>query len=242
MSSENTEGALNDSVSITLQSWSLARLTERCTDETRRFVRGQEHDDRYCYEIFRRAIVERDEVAWTALHVQYQSLIHDWIWQHSLATSLDNHDDLINRVFERVWQAIRPEKFASFTHLTSLLRYVKLCTFATVIDEARARRSWDERRADDALADELEGERVDDAVIDTLSHQALWQQIQASLPDPAERLAIYLGCVIGLKPRDIARRHARNFPTVEAVYRATRLAKERLRRDERLRSLWETAV
>jgi RNA polymerase sigma factor (sigma-70 family) len=217
---------------------SLADLVARCAQESRHFAQGKAHDDRYCFELFRRAVIERDSEAWAAVHGQYQALVRDWIWQHTLASSIQDHDDLVTRVFERFWGAIGPERFTSFPHLASLLRYLKLCTFAALIDEARAQRTWESRRAAGELADEVEGERVDERVLDELGRAALWSAIEAALPDPSERLVIYLSCIIGLKPREIARRHGHLFAAVEEVYRRKRLALERLRRDERLRRLW----
>ena len=145
------------------------------------------------------------------------------------------------RAFERFWGAIKPERFGSFPHLASLLRYLKLCVFAALVDELRGRRSWQEHRAAGELADEVEGPRVDETVLDEVGRADLWSAIEVALPDQAERLVIYLSCVIGLKPREIARRHREVYSSVEEVYRAKRLALERLRRDNLIRSFWEAA-
>lgn len=213
----------------------LSRVVERCAEESSRFSRGQEHDDAYCFELFRRAIVERAADAWAAIAAQYRGLVREWIWRHSLASSIDDHDDLVTRAFERFWQAIQPERFAAFPHLAGLLRYLKLCVFHALIDEVRGQRTWQDHRAAGELADDIEGERVDEIVLDEVGRAALWGAIESALPDPAERLVIYLSCVVGLKPREIARRHRAVFPAVEEVYRAKRLALERLRRDPGIR-------
>lgn len=210
-------------------------LAERCGEESRRFSRGQEHDDSFCYELFRRAIVGRVGEAWAALIAQYRGLVRDWIWRHALASSIEDHDDLATRAFERFWQAVRPERFAAFPHLSSLLRYLKLCVFAALIDQTRGQRGWEEHRAAGELADEVEGVRVDEVVLDEVGRANLWAAIERALPDAAERLVVYLSCVIGLKPREIARRHGEVYPSVGEVYRIKRLALERLRRDAGVR-------
>jgi RNA polymerase sigma factor (sigma-70 family) len=225
-----------------MQDMQLAELAERCAQESSRFARGHEHDDRYCFEIFRRAIVEGASPAWAAIMTQYQGLVREWIWQHSLSSSIDDHDDLVARVFERFWQAVKPAKFDSFRHLASLLSYLKLCVFAAIIDEVRAQRSWQSHRAASELADEVEGTRVDEAVLGEIGHLTVWQTIEEVLTDPAERLVIYLSHVLWLKPREIARRQAQIFPSIEDVYRRKRSAMERLRRDPRLRAFWEGAA
>jgi RNA polymerase sigma factor (sigma-70 family) len=224
-----------------MQELSLSQIVGRCAEESSRFSRGQAHDDSFCFELFRRAIVGRVGAAWEGIVAQYRGLVREWIWQHSLASSIDDHDDLATRAFERFWGAIKPERFGSFPHLASLLRYLKLCVFAALVDELRGRRSWQEHRAAGELADEVEGPRVDETVLDEVGRADLWTAIEAALPDQAERLVIYLSCVIGLKPREIARRHREVYPSVEEVYRAKRLALERLRRDPRMRAFWDEA-
>jgi RNA polymerase sigma factor (sigma-70 family) len=221
-----------------VQQLALAAVAQRCGEESARFSQGQPHDDSYCYELFRRAIVERAGEAWAYIIQQYRGLVRDWIWQHSFAASIDDHDDLATRAFERFWAAVPAQRFGEFPRLAGLLRYLKLCVFHALVDDVRAQRSWQSHRAPGEQADEVEGRRVDDEVLDEAARAALWETIEAVLPDPAERLVIYLSCVIGLKPREIARRHGAVYPTVEEVYRRKRLALERLRRDQRLRTLW----
>jgi RNA polymerase sigma factor (sigma-70 family) len=222
-----------------MQEVPLASLVEQCAHESSRFARGLAHDDQYCFELFRRAIVEGDSLAWAAIMTQYQGLVREWVWQHSLSSSIDDHDDLVTRVFERFWQAVKPAKFASFRQLASLLSYLKLCVFAAIVDEVRAQRTWQSHRAASELADEVEGARVDDIVLDEIGHLTVWRIIEEVLSDPGERLVIYLSHVTWLKPREIARRHAQVFPSIEDVYRRKRSALERLRRDQRLHRLWE---
>ena len=210
----------------------LADLARRCAQESDRFKRGQGYDDRCGLELFRRAIVERDPAAWEMIHAQYRALVRDWIGQRAQASCIDDHDDLATRAFTRFWQAMKPEKFASFPSLASLLRYLKLCTAAALIDEVRAQRAWEGRRADGDLVMGLPDERqqVDALVADALAAADLWRAIEAELPDPAERLVIYLTCVAGLKPREIALRYRDAFPSVGVVYQRKQVALERLRR------------
>lgn len=219
-----------------MQELALSEVVDRCAHESTRFTRGQEHDDRFCFELFRRAIVDGVGPAWEALINQYRGLVRDWLWQYALASSLDNHDDLVNRIFERFWRAVRPEKFARFPHLASLLGFLRTCVSSTVIDEIRAQRSWQLHRADSELADEVETASIDEQVLGEIGHTALWQRIEEVLRDPHDRLVIYLSYAMGLKPREIARRHAHLFPAVTEVHRRKRLALERLRRDPTLSS------
>ena len=120
-----------------LRQLGLAELVRRCVQESDRFKRGQGHDDCYGLELFRRAIVGRDQVAWEAIHTQYRALVRDWIGRHAQASCIDDHDDLATRAFARFWQAMKPAKFADFPSLASLLRYLKLCTAAATTRNPR---------------------------------------------------------------------------------------------------------
>jgi hypothetical protein len=75
-----------------------------------------------------------------------------------------------------------------------------------------------------------ERQQVDALVADDLVAADLWRAIETELPDPAERLVIYLSFVVGLKPREIALRYRDAFPSVGAVYQRKQVALERLRR------------
>src|SRR5262245_9060329 len=102
-----------------MQELTLSQIVGRCAEESSRFSRGQTHDDSFCFELCRRAIVDRVGAAWEGIVAQYRGLVREWIWQHSLASSIDDHDDLATRAFERFWGAIKPERFGSFPHLAS---------------------------------------------------------------------------------------------------------------------------
>lgn len=57
----------------------LITLMRRCATESERFYRGQQHDTRYSYELFRRALVERNESAWEQLFHHYSGLVEGWV-------------------------------------------------------------------------------------------------------------------------------------------------------------------
>src|SRR4051794_22147972 len=49
----------------------LTVLMRRCLAESDRFYRGRTHDTRFAYELFRRAIVEQNDVAWEYIYTHY---------------------------------------------------------------------------------------------------------------------------------------------------------------------------
>ena len=127
---------------MTFADLSLAALAQRCREETLRFLSGQDRDDTYCFEIFKRAVVERDDRAWEAIVNQYRGIVLAYVGQHSVAAVLREADDYwLNRAFQRFWSAVGPERFAAFPDLPALLKYLKLCVHSVLLDELRARRA-----------------------------------------------------------------------------------------------------
>ena len=49
---------------VDLHTLALASIAHRCTRETEAFFQRRAHDPAYCYELFRRAIVDRCQPAW----------------------------------------------------------------------------------------------------------------------------------------------------------------------------------
>src|SRR6476660_8801948 len=57
----------------------LAALLRRSLAESERFYRGHQHDTRFAYELFRRALVEHNEIAWEHIYVHDSPLVESWI-------------------------------------------------------------------------------------------------------------------------------------------------------------------
>src|SRR5207237_3418472 len=96
-------------------------------------------DDARNYALLRRAICERDDVAWAGVLERYSRLVRSWVRQHpALHVHPGDEDARVNRAFERFWRAVTPERFADFANLASLLQYLKLCAGTVGLDEARA--------------------------------------------------------------------------------------------------------
>src|SRR5712691_8501384 len=111
---------------MTLRDVSLAELGRRCREETLRFLRGEPRDDAFCFEIFARAVVRREDDAWETIVAQYRGIVLAYVGQHSAAAMIREPDDYwINRAFQRFWSAVGPERFGQFPDLAALLKYLK---------------------------------------------------------------------------------------------------------------------
>ena len=104
-------------------------------------LRGESRDDAFCFEIFQRAIVQREDAAWAAIVAQYRGIVLAYVGQHTVATLMHEPDDYwVNRAFQRFWSAVGADRFAQFPDLAALLKYLKLCVHSVLMDEVRARR------------------------------------------------------------------------------------------------------
>jgi DNA-directed RNA polymerase specialized sigma24 family protein len=220
---------------MTVRKLPLADLARRCREETLRFLGGDDRDDAYCFEIFQRAVVERQDAAWAAIVTQYRGIVLAYVGQHTAAAAMRESEDFwINRAFQRFWTAVGPDRFDRFADLPSLLKYLKMCVHSVLMDEMRARRATTSLEdVPESLPSRTNAERT---VLGNLAGQQLWEAIARQLQDDAERQVVQLSFARDLKPSEIAERHPDLFATVADVYRVKRNVIERLRRSTEIRS------
>ncbi len=222
----------------TIASMDLSVLQRYCQIESDRFFRGQPHDTRFAYELFRRALVERCEAAWEILFYQYRSLVESWVRRSSAFSSTgESSEYFVGSVFARFWQAITPERFASFPTLGSLLHYLQMCASCVVIDCARSQ-SWAEI-IPEALTPGFDTiiDAPDEEAIDRVSREEFWHSINALLAGDVERCVIYHSFVMGRKPGEIYEMRRDLFDSVAEVYNVKRNILGRLSRNRELRRL-----
>ena len=218
---------------ITLATLAHTNLVQQCRRESQRFFQHQPNDPTFCYELFRRAMIGRDQAAWSAIYDQYTPLALGWVERHaSFAGCEEESLYFVNRAFEKMWSALSPEKFSRFPDLKSLLRYLQLCIHSVIIDYARTAQqvelaeptgSWQGLESD-VLAEMARGE--------------LWQRIGTHLTDKREKQLLYYRYALGLKPREICNRFADEFPEVGEIYVMNQNILARLRRDDALRQFF----
>jgi hypothetical protein len=123
---------------------SINELAQRCSEETNKFLKQNISNDRYCLEMFRRAIVNRDDDAWASIYQQYAPLVLTWVTQHQSAAPLlgqDGSGPLVNAAFAKFSQALTPAKMENFDSLAAVLKYLKMCVHSVVADEVRLRQA-----------------------------------------------------------------------------------------------------
>ena len=234
-------GGKSDSVPP-MERLSINELARCCSEETNKFLKQSASNDRFCLELFRRAIVNRDDDAWACIYQQYSPLVLTWVNQHPTATPLLSQDgsaSLVNAAFAKFAQALTPVKMENFDSLAAVLKYLKMCVHSVVADEVRSRQARQYEETLELIENEPAADDPADDVVSNISAQGLWQVIQEELNSEDERVLIYLAYIHGMKPSEISSQHRRLFPTVDDVYRIKRNVLERLRRNRRLQLLFK---
>ena len=216
----------------------LAFLVRRCATESERFYRGQQHDSRYSYELFRRALVERDELAWEQLYLHYSGLVEGWIRRSGAFTSSgESSEYFVVGAFTKFWRALSPERFAAFPNLASLLQYLQLCATSVVIDSVRAQ-SWSEMLPEETVTSSHAPHYApDEEAMSRVDREEFWRFINDQLNSEIERVVVYCSFVLSLTPRTIFAKRGDLFHSVNDVYNVKRNVLGRLSRNQQLRTM-----
>jgi DNA-directed RNA polymerase specialized sigma24 family protein len=192
------------------------------------------------YELFRLAIVERDETAWATLHSRYRALLITWAcrcgaWNRTSESAAD----LADQAFGRAWAALTPDRFAAFSTVGQLLSYLRACVTTTVIDNARAQASSERALPVTRASSASTPEQI---VLADLGRHELWNMVIELATNSAERIVLLETFAWDLPPRAIQARHPLVFADVASVYRAKRNILARLRHNQDLRYLYDMPV
>jgi hypothetical protein len=215
---------------------SLPALTRRCAIESEHFYHSRPYDARFAHELFRRALVERDEIAWEHVYTHYSPLVESWVRRSgAFAGSGESSEFFVGAAFTKFWRAVTPERFATFPTLATLLSYLQLCTGSVVIDSVRAQ-SWAEMVAEESLpADQMPRVSADDEALERVSRAEFWRYIDAQLNGEVERAVVLGSFVLGMKPGEICDQRPDLFASVADVYNVKRNVLSRLSRNPELR-------
>lgn len=221
-----------------LAALSLGSLSHRCAQESDHFFHRRSHDPRYCFELFRRAIVDRDERAWALLCAQYRPLLVGWVRRHpAFRDSGEEVDYFVNGALAKMWSAVTPQKFADFDNLKSLLRYLQLCVASVLTDHVRTA-AFHQRLEDLPPRLEEDGDvDVEGRALQQAARQEFWEAVNQRLNDEKERLVVHYSYVVGYKPAELYERQKEQFADVREIYRIKENVLSRLRRDEALQQL-----
>jgi DNA-directed RNA polymerase specialized sigma24 family protein len=218
---------------------SVHALARHCADESRSFYRHEEHDPRPAYELFRRALVERDEIAWEYIYQQYLPLVEHWVRRTGAFTNTgESSDYFVSAAFARFWRAIPAARFGNFPNLAALLNYLRRCASCVVIDSIRAH-SYNELVPESTVEHQLSTMHgAADEASERIDRMEFWGQVTALLNTEAERALVHCSFVLGMKPGAIFEQRPDLFASIDEVYTLKRNVLTRLRRCAELKELY----
>jgi hypothetical protein len=218
-----------------LRQMDLASLAARCGEEMTRQRRKEAFDDQYCLEIFRRAMLQRIDLAWATLQQRFGETVRIWLRSHpscDLALRHDTEENYISLTFSRFWFAVRDQQL-EFPTLYAALSYLHATLNGVVIDMLRSRLGAKEVPLPEADSP--------DEPASSEEHNAelpLWESLQELIQDAREQRLMNLLYYCGLKPRQIVERCPQEFQDIKEIYRLNHNILDRLRRNrDRLRWL-----
>jgi DNA-directed RNA polymerase specialized sigma24 family protein len=185
------------------------------------------------YELFRRAVVDRDANAWHQIALSYRAMMIGWARRSRAAELTGTHDEaLADEALARAWRSLSPERFDQLSTMAALLGYLRTCVASTAIDAARAHAA---AVAPPDWGGSAHSAPADLAIIERMSRAELWQLALHMASSDAERVVVFDRFVLGLPPRAIQHRHPLVFPELRKVYETIHDLCERLRRNGELR-------
>jgi len=220
-----------------LEPFTTAALIQEAHDEIQCFLRRQPTEGACAFEVFRRAIVLRNEQAWSGIYELYHGLVSSWILRRTRGWYGDDHELLVNEVFAKFSRSMSPQKLEHFGSAAAILAYLRCCAGSVVVDHHRSQQA---RLREEPLASIDQEALLDDpaeVVATQLATQAVWQIIDSEVTSSEERLILRAVCALGLSPRELQQRYPVVFPTVEDIYRIKRKLVDRLRRNQELQAL-----
>ncbi len=230
---------IRPSITTDLSQVDLGALTRRCAVESRLFYNHQEYDPCFAYELFRRALVERNEDAWEHLYQHYFPLVEHWVRRTGAFTvSGETSDFFVSAAFTRFWRAIPADRFSSFPNLASLLNYLHRCASCVVIDSARAHSYADLLPEECINWNNQQLSHADEEATERVSRTEFWQLVDALLQNEAERVVVRCSFLLGMKPSDIFAQRGDLFSDVAEVYALKRTILVRLRRNPELKGMY----
>jgi hypothetical protein len=223
---------------IKLKQMVIEDLAYQCAQETTLYFRHLEHDTRYCFELFRRAIEEKSKAAWDLICRQYETLVTGWVNQHyAFRATREDAEYFVNGAFGKISSTITADKFESFPDLGYLLRYLKMCVHSVIMDYTRKADYTALYDLDEADRQKSSDPLPEEQAIEQMDSQTFWKLLQARLHDNKERGVIEGSFILQLKPQEICEHYRSLFSNVDEVYQVKQNVISRLRRDAEFRKL-----
>jgi DNA-directed RNA polymerase specialized sigma24 family protein len=188
------------------------------------------------HELFRKAIVDGDEIAWAEGVTRYRGLLVSWARRCAASAAIgEPGDNIADYAFSRAWAALSPERFEQFPNLASVLAYLRTCVSSAVIDCARSQRSAERLAQTIEVSEVATPEQISLAQAD---RRELWEIVNRIVHTEQERVILTESCVYGQPPRAILSLYPQLFANIAEIYSIKRNLFERLKRCNALQEIY----
>jgi hypothetical protein len=201
---------------LPLHLMSVTELADRCMSEVNNYRNGEPSNDQYSVELFRRALIQRDALAWEIVQQRFNELMLRWMRSHPMrevASRFDSEENYVAQAFTRFWQATAVNQKVEFRSLAAVLRYLRATLNGTIYDTLRAySRAREMPLPESGEIGELIAREQDDG-------RELWEVIKSLIADKRQQRVAYLLFHCRLKPREIVHYCSEEFSDVQEIYR-----------------------
>ena len=221
---------MGTSMDEALSQMKLTTLAELCKYELKLYRCNESTNDRYCLELFRRAVVEHTDQAWSLLQECFSETVRSWIRSHpnrDVALLHDSEENFIAQTFSRFWYAMHYQH-VEFSTLCAALRYLRATLNGILIDTVRLHLRLQSREVSLPEPNSSKEPVAEEPV----ESENIWKSIESLLSGDREKRIMYLLYCCGLKPREIVIRCSKEFDDVKEIYRLNHNIVERLRRNK----------
>lgn len=202
-------------------------LSKRCASQ-----KSTQSHEQYCLELFRRAIVNRDDACWDKLvNHNYPKLVTYWVSRNNPPPPY-RVEDYVQDVFSRFAVKYTKERLVNARQLGSVLKFLKSIAYTTVME---AHRKHKRRVIEDEWPEDYDesGESFDFG--QEIEAEIVMSIVLACCQDEEERLVASLSFRNGYKPSEIQEKHPELFSDADEVGRIKQRLQKRLRRNPKLK-------
>jgi hypothetical protein len=205
-------------------------LAQECSNETKKYYRGEAHESRYCFELLSRAYRDHNEAALGRAHAIYLPMLASHAQKQPIFyRSCQDADSFARTALANFYHAVKGEKFLQkFTVLPEAIAYMNRCVVTAILEDVRS----------DPPSVAPQSEDIPSPVVpSSMELEELWAYICSRLPDPNDQQLARCRFVLEMKPAEIVKYYPHLWKTPREVSVALQNIRRRLRADPYLRGI-----
>lgn len=224
----------------------LRRVVELCSENTTLFFEKVAHDETYCMELFRRAMVDKVDEAWIYIVQTYEMMVLGWARKKIVGSMTVSPKDCADEAFAKMWVSLQKKRFSDFKTLSAFLEYLRICVHSVIMDRGRELEKFQALRRLDEVDMELGSDDgdypaelpigdykpTDTEVTSRMIAEEIWRWVSGHCKNDREELVMRALFQESLKPAEVIHEYGQYFEDVNEIYRIRRNVMLRLAQDK----------